>query len=573
MADPLLELVPTIQAALAVAFGEDFRSADPAIRPSQFADAQLNVALALSKRVGKPPRDVAQAIVTALGARAEFEKLEIAGPGYINITFSAPALSNNLRAVGMTPSLGIEPAVPADTVVIDYPSPNMAKDMHVGHLRSAIIGDALVRVLSARGHHVIRQNHIGDWGTPFGMLIEHIISERAARGSWAVSDLSDFYRAARKRFDEEPGFADRARTRVVQLQAGEPEATGVWKELIDVSVQALQKLYDLLGVTLRPEDVRGESSYNSALPAVVEDLRKLGLLETSDGAGCVFIPGVTGREGEPLPLIVQKQDGGFGYAATDLAGVRHRVSALHATRILYVVGSPQAQHLQMVFKVAAMANWLGSTRAEHVAFGSVLGSDGKMFKTRAGESVRLMDLLEEAIRRASTVIAEKNPDLSATDAKTVARQVGIGAIKYADLSSDRIKDYTFDYDRMLAFEGNTAPYAQYAHARMKSVLRKAGGSPELAALQIVEPAEKALALKILALPSVLKVVDAELAPHKLCTYVFELATLSSGFYEKCPILKAESDTVRASRLALAALTAQAIKRSLELLGIEAPEQM
>jgi len=574
MADPLVALVPKFQAAIERAFGAEHAGADPMIRPSQHADYQANVALGLAKKLARKPRDVAAEIIAALGDDPAIDQLEIAGPGFVNISVNSEFLSRELRSVA-TGALGLEPASNPDTVVIDYSSPNVAKEMHVGHLRSTIIGDALARVLEALGHRVIRQNHLGDWGTPFGMLIEHLLDSGGEAAGRSVSDLNAFYQAARKKFDDEPAFAERARKRVVMLQAGDADTLKLWSELVDASKRYFGTVYDLLGVTLRDADVAGESLYNPMLADTIADLEQLGLAVESDGAVCVFPPGFTGRDEQPLPLIIRKQDGGYGYATTDLAAIRYRVSKLGATRIIYVVGAPQAQHLSMVFASAKLAGWLSEpARAEHVAFGSVLGADKKMFKTRAGETIRLVDLLEEAISRAAKIVAEKNPELDAASREQIARSVGIGAVKYADLSSDRIKDYVFDWDRMLAFDGNTAPYLQYAHARIRSIFRKAETDvPGPDVISIAAPEERRLAMQLLALPSVVQEVSATLSPHKLCGYLYELATAFSTFYEGCPVLKASTDAERASRLALSDLTARVLARGLGLLGIDAPDRM
>ncbi|MBI3207083.1 MAG: arginine--tRNA ligase [Myxococcales bacterium] len=574
MTDPLVALGPLFRTAIERAFGAELCDTDPVLRSSQHADFQANLALPLGKRLGRPPRDVASALVTELGQSDLVEQTEIAGPGFINIHVGKGWLSRALAEVARG-SLGLEPAAHVETVAIDYSSPNVAKEMHVGHLRSTIIGDALARVLEAQGHRVVRQNHLGDWGTPFGMLIEHLLDGGTESAEHSVRDLNAFYQAARKKFDSDSGFAERARRRVVLLQGGDPETLALWKKLVDASKSYFASVYALLGIALGDADVAGESLYNPLLAGVIDELRAKGLAVESDGAVCVFPPGFSGRDGEPLPLIIQKQDGGYGYATTDLAAVRYRVEKLGASRIIYVVGSPQAQHLSMIFSAAKLAGWLPATaRAEHVAFGSVLGADKKMLKTRAGETTRLIDLLDEAVSRARAIVAAKNPSLDAVEQEAIARAVGIGAVKYADLSSDRIKDYVFDWDRMLAFEGNTAPYLQYAHARIRSIFRKGEAAvPPPSAIVVTEPAEKALALRLLAFPTVVGDVATTLHPHKLCGYLFELATAFSAFYESCPVLKAGTPAERESRLALCDLTARVIERGLGLLGIEAPERM
>ncbi|WP_437545969.1 arginine--tRNA ligase [Sorangium sp. So ce367] len=577
MADPVHALARALQAAITAAFGAEHAAVDPSLRRSTHADYQANAAMALGKRIGKPPREVAAAIVAALQLDGICRKVEIAGPGFVNLTLEDAYLTRELAETAGGGRLGIAPAAEPETVIVDYSGPNAAKEMHVGHLRSTIIGDALARVLEALGHRVIRQNHLGDWGTPFGMLIEHMLDlgEAAASQELSVGDLDAFYRQARAKFDGDPAFAERSRRRVVRLQGGDEQTLALWRQLVRESTRYFESVYRRLGVTLTDADFAGESFYNPMLPDVIEELGRKGLARESEGALCVFPAGFTGKGGEPLPLIVRKQDGGYGYATTDLAAIRHRLTTVGARRIVYVVGAPQSQHFAMVFATAREAGWLAPpARAEHVAFGSVLGADKKMFKTRSGDTVKLSDLLDEATERASKVVREKNPELDAEAADAVARAVGVGAVKYADLSSDRIKDYVFDWDRMLAFEGNTAPYLMYAHARIRSIFRKAGvESPREAGIVLSEPAERALALELLRFGAVLEDVAATLEPHRLCGYLFELAGSFTSFYERCPVLRAESDDVRRSRLALCDLTAEVLAKGLGLLGIEAPERM
>jgi arginyl-tRNA synthetase len=573
MADPRALLASKFRAAIVAAFGEEHAAVDPALRASSHADYQANVAMALTKKVKKPPRDVAAAILDKLDAGGLVAKTEIAGPGFINITLENALLSREVAAVAASDAVGIEPAAAPERVIVDYSSPNVAKEMHVGHLRSTIIGDALARAHEALGHTVIRQNHLGDWGTPFGMLIEHLI-DLGAGAEHSIKDLNAFYQAARVKFDGDAAFAERARARVVALQGGDEATLALWKKLVGASREYFNSVYRLLGVTLSDADVAGESMYNPWLAGVVSELEEKGLAVESEGAMCVFVPGFKGRDDKPLPLIIRKKDGGYGYATTDMCAVRYRVRDLKATRLLYVIGAPQAQHLAMVYEAARMAGWLvPPARAEHVAFGSVLGADGKMFKTRAGDTVRLLDLLNEGVERAAAIVAEKNPELAPAEREAIARAVGIGAIKYADLSSDRVKDYTFDWGRMLAFDGNTAPYLQYAHARMRSILRKSGEKVDAGAVTIAAPQERALALAILSFPTVVDDVASTLQPHKLCGYLYDLSTTFSSFYENCPVLKAPTDAERRSRLALCEVTARVLARGLGLLGIEAPEQM
>ncbi|WP_438005871.1 arginine--tRNA ligase [Sorangium sp. So ce321] len=577
MADPVHALSRALQAAIIAAFGAEHAATDPSLRRSSHADYQANAAMALGKRLGKPPREVAAAIVARLEVGGICRKVEIAGPGFVNLTLDDAYLMGELAETASSGQLGIAPAAQPETVIVDYSGPNAAKEMHVGHLRSTIIGDALARVLEALGHRVIRQNHLGDWGTPFGMLIEHMLDlgEAAASDELSVGDLDAFYRQARAKFDGDPAFAERSRRRVVRLQGGDEQTLALWRQLVRESTRYFESVYRRLGVTLTEADFAGESFYNPMLADVIAELTAKGLARESEGALCVFPAGFTGKGGEPLPLIVRKQDGGYGYPTTDLAAIRHRLTTVGAQRLIYVVGAPQSQHFAMVFAAAREAGWLAPpARAEHVAFGSVLGADKKMFKTRSGDTVKLSDLLDEAVERAAKVVREKNPELDAEAAGAVARAVGVGAVKYADLSSDRIKDYVFDWDRMLAFEGNTAPYLMYAHARIRSIFRKGGvGSPRGAGIALGEPAERALALELLRFGAVLEDVAATLEPHRLCGYLFELAGSFTTFYERCPVLKAESDEVRRSRLALCDLTAEVLAKGLGLLGIEAPERM
>ncbi|HLV68630.1 MAG TPA: arginine--tRNA ligase, partial [Polyangiaceae bacterium] len=503
-------------------------------------------------------------------------------------TLERAFLERSVETLARDARAGVPPAERPETVVIDYSAPNVAKEMHVGHLRTTVIGDALARLLEFLGHRVIRQNHIGDWGTPFGMLIEHMLDIGVgATDELGLFQFTEFYQAARKKFDEDPAFADRSRKRVVLLQQGDAETLALWQRLVDASRVYFRAVYDKLGVLLEDADIRGESAYNAALPGIAKELEERGIARVDDGALCVFLPEFTGRDKEPLPLIVRKRDGGYGYAATDLAALRYRVETLGATRLLYVVGAPQHQHLAMVFAAARKAGWLpDSVRAEHVAFGSILDENRKMFRTRAGESVRLLALLDEAIERADRAIREKNPELPEETRKEVARQVGIGAIKYADLSTERIKDYVFEWSRMLAFEGNTGPYLEYAHARLCSILRKASESgvvlasellrghvPDGVRVELAEPAERALALELLDFAAAVDAVGVALQPHRLCSYLYELANKFTAFYEACPVLRAENPALRDSRLVLAFATGRVLATGLGLLGIAAPARM
>ncbi|UFS99885.1 arginine--tRNA ligase [Nocardia huaxiensis] len=551
---------------------------DPIVQRSQHADYQANGTLALARRLGANPRELADRILAEADLSGVVSAAEVSGPGFINLTLADEVIGALAGAALADDRIGVPRAARPDTVVVDYSAPNVAKEMHVGHLRSTVIGDAAVRVLEWAGHRVIKRNHLGDWGTPFGMLIEHLldIGEGEAAHELSVGDLNGFYTAARRKFDADDGFKERARQRVVLLQGGDEATLRLWHLLVGESKRYFVSVYELLGVRLTDADFVGESAYNDELQPVVEELDKLGLIQISDGAKCVFPEGFTGRDGTPLPLIVQKSDGGFGYAATDLAAIRNRLRDLDATRLLYVVGVPQRQHFEMVFATARAAGWLTSqARAEHVGFGSVLGADGKVLRSRAGGTFKLVDLLGEAVDRANTVVSEKNPDLAAAIRTEIAEQVGMGAVKYADLSTDRVRDYVFDFDRMLALDGNTAPYLQYAHARIKSVFRRGDvapvrdGSPVL----ITETAERALALELLSFPDVLADVVETLEFHRLAHYLFGVATTFTGFYEKCPILKAETPALRESRLALTDLTARVLETGLDLLGIAAPARM
>jgi arginyl-tRNA synthetase len=580
--DPLISLRGVVSGTISRAFGEralEVASArGPLVRRSEHADFQCDVALALAKELGKKPREIATELEAALAkenVNGIIAGVSIAGPGFLNITLSAKWLDDAAARALESNRLGVPLAAVSGRVVIDYSAPNVAKEMHVGHLRSTIIGDSLARVLAFRGHDVIRQNHIGDWGTPFGMLLEHLsdVGETEASAPHATADLAAFYKAARARFDGDPAFADRARRRVVLLQSGDAETLERWKHFIAITTRYIQSLYDRLGVTLQPKDIAGESQYNDALPRITKELLDAGRARVDGGAVCLFPEGFKGKDDAPLPLIVQKSDGGFGYAATDLAAVRHRVDVLKATRVLYVVGAPQAQHLAMVFAAARELGWLPrEIAAEHVAFGSVLGTDRKMFKSRAGETVRLSDLIDEAVQRASTVVEEKAPDLDAETRANVARMVGVGSVKYADLASDRVKDYVFDVERMVSFEGNTAGYLQYAHARICSIFRKAEPNEPIGPVRIGAPEERALVLSLLSFHSVLLSVEQHLEPHRIAGYLYDAALAFTAFYERCPVLKETGET-RASRLALCRLTARSLACGLDLLGIEAPERM
>lgn len=575
MTSPLAVLAPRVSAAIEAAFGPEHAGADPVLRPSQHADVQANAALALAKRVGAPPREVAQRIVEHLDVADVCSAVEVSGPGFLNLTLSADWVGAEATAVAADPRLGV-PQEEAETVVIDYSAPNVAKEMHVGHLRTTVVGDALARVLEHLGHHVVRQNHIGDWGTPFGMLIERLLEvgpdSDAARQ--VETDPNAFYQSARERFDGDADFAERARRRVVALQAGDTDTLAHWDELVGLSRHYFNTVYRRLGVTLTDADLAGESTYNSELQAVCDELEAAGIATVSDGALCVFLDGYTGREGKPVPLIIRKSDGGYGYGTTDLATIRHRVSDLHADRLLYVIGAPQSLHLRMVWDTARKAGWLPEgLDPVHVQIGNVLGPDRKILRTRSGAPLRLLALLDEAVATARAVIDEARPDLDEAVRAEIAPQVGIGAVKYADLSVAHDSEYVFDLDRMTALTGDTGPYLQYAAARVRSIFRSAGDTgPTATAIAVAEPAERALALELLGFGDVVAQVGADLGPHRLCGSLFEVAQRFSVFYEQCPVLKAEP-AVRDARLALCRLTLDVLVRGLDLLGIEAPERM
>ena len=576
MTDPVLHLTAVFQPA----FDALEAGADPVVRPSDRADFQVNGVLPLAKRLGRNPREVAETLLASVDLSAVASVVEIAGPGFVNLTMSDAFLAEQVATVAADGRLGVRPAAVPERIVVDYSAPNTAKEMHVGHLRTTIIGDALARIFGHLGHTVLRENHVGDWGLQFGMLIEHLldVGEVEAAHELSTGDLTSFYQQAKLAFDARAELKERARERVVLLQSGDAETRRLWELLVQQSDAYFQTVYRRLGVLLTSADTRGESAYNDMLDDVVRDLDAAGLLVESDGALCVFPPGYTNREGQPQPLIVKNRNGGFGYAATDLATVRDRVDRLHATLLVYVVGSPQAQHLAMVWKVCEMAGWLQPpARCVHVPFGSVLGEDRKMFRTRAGETVKLTDLLDEAVEQAAAKIAEANPAITGDERARVARAVGIGAVKYADLSNDRIKDYVFSFERMLAFEGNTGPYIQYAHARISKILRDAGAErDDLAGVApaLAEPQERALATALLGLDAAVHDTADKLGPHRLCTYLFDLAQTFTSFYEACPVLKpGVSPDVRRSRLALSELTARVLATGLGLLGIESPERM
>jgi len=547
---------------------------------AEFGDYQANGAMGAAKRMGMNPRELAARIVAAFDGNGMIERLEIAGPGFINIHLDRAFLEQRLTFAANDERLGIAACEQPQTVVVDYSSPNLAKEMHVGHLRSSIIGDAVVRALEFRGDRVIRQNHVGDWGTQFGMLIAHL--EDVVRGGTSIEDaelgdLEIFYRNAKQRFDGEAAFAERARDYVVRLQSGDAHCRGLWQRFIDISVTHSEEIYHKLNVSLTRADIKAESAYNDDLSVVIEDLRQRGLLAESEGARVVFLEELRDREGNPQAVIVQKGDGGFLYATTDLAAVRYRCRVLHADRILYFIDDRQKLHMQQVFAISRRAGFVSDhTTLEHHPFGKMLGEDGKPFKTRSGDTVKLADLLDEAVERAARLLAERESELPESERSTVARQVGIGAVKYADLSKNRTSDYVFSWEHMLSFEGNTAPYLQYACTRVRSIFRRAGVNAATldGSLCITTPEERALALRLAQFSEALAAVTHEAAPHQLCSYLYELAGLFMRFYENCPILRDDiAPGLRASRLRLADLTERTLATGLDLLGIETPDRM
>lgn len=547
-----------------------------ASRP-EFGDYQANGVMAAAGRRGRKPRELAEAVIAGLrGADALIASAEVAGPGFINIRLTDDALIARGNEVLRDPRSLIPPDSRPQKVVVDHSSPNLAKEMHVGHLRGTVIGDCLTRVLQRMGHEVIRQNHVGDWGTQFGMLIAFMreIGEDADVLQAKLEDLETFYRAAKDKFDSDPAFAARARLSVVRLQGGDPDYLAAWKRFINESLRHCQEIYERLGVGLTMDDLDAESRYNDDLEGIVRELERKGLLQESDGARCVFLPEFKGKDGEPLPVIVQKSDGGYLYSTTDLAAVKLRSHELAIKRSLYVVDARQSLHFQQVFAVARAAEMASDDISlDHIAYGTIMGNDGRPYKTRSGDSVKLADLLDEAVARAFELVSSKNPDLAEAERRLIAEVVGIAAVKYADLSKNRMSDYVFDWSTMLSFEGNTAPYLLYACARIKSLLRKQSGAPgtgKVAGMTTAE--ERALMLKILQLPEVVNLVARECYPNLLCNYLYELSGIFMRFYEACPILKAEAD-IRNSRLALAMLAEQALEQGLNLLGIQTLERM
>ncbi|EKE7541426.1 arginine--tRNA ligase [Salmonella enterica] len=553
---------------------------EPHVRQSakvQFGDYQANGVMAVAKKLGMAPRQLAEQVLTHLDLSGIASKVEIAGPGFINIFLEPAFLAEQVQQALASDRLGVSQPT-RQTIVVDYSAPNVAKEMHVGHLRSTIIGDAAVRTLEFLGHHVIRANHVGDWGTQFGMLIAWLEKQQQENaGDMALADLEGFYRDAKKHYDEDEAFAERARNYVVKLQSGDAYFREMWRKLVDITMTQNQITYDRLNVTLTRDDVMGESLYNPMLPGIVADLKAKGLAVESEGATVVFLDEFKNKEGDPMGVIIQKKDGGYLYTTTDIACAKYRYETLHADRVLYYIDSRQHQHLMQAWTIVRKAGYVpDSVPLEHHMFGMMLGKDGKPFKTRAGGTVKLADLLDEALERARRLVAEKNPDMPADELEKLANAVGIGAVKYADLSKNRTTDYIFDWDNMLAFEGNTAPYMQYAYTRVLSVFRKADIDEQaLASAPVIisEDREAQLAARLLQFEETLTVVAREGTPHVMCAYLYDVAGLFSGFYEHCPILSAENDAVRNSRLKLAQLTAKTLKLGLDTLGIETVERM
>ena len=668
-----MNLYQTVEREAQAAFAAAGLSDSPVVlqptKNAEHGDFQINGVMGAAKKAKQNPRELAQKVAEALAGNAVIESAEVAGPGFINLRLRPEFLAQNIHAALSDTRFGIAETDKPQTVVIDYSSPNLAKEMHVGHLRSSIIGDSISRVLEFMGNTVIRQNHVGDWGTQFGMLVAYLVEQQKDNAAFELADLEQFYRAAKVRFDEDAAFANTAREYVVKLQGGDETVLALWKQFVDISLSHAQAVYDTLGLKLRPEDVAGESKYNDDLQPVVDDLVEKGLAVEDDGAKVVFLDEFKNKEGEPAAFIVQKQGGGFLYASTDLACLRYRIGRLKADRLLYVVDHRQALHFEQLFTTSRKAGYLPEdAKAEFIGFGTMMGKDGKPFKTRSGDTVKLVDLLTEAVERATALVKEKNPrnemedwaDLAndvlqdirdmeesykeidkyiedieelgfepdkngisniqyssqsndkelekikenlsqvAKDAKSliisddgelrsrrspeyysetarkdiakIARTVGIGAVKYADLSKNRTSDYVFDWDAMLSFEGNTAPYLQYAYTRVQSVFRKAGEWDATAPTVLTEPLEKQLAAELLKFEDVLQSVTDTAYPHYLAAYLYQIATLFSRFYEACPILKSEGAT-RNSRLQLAKLTGDTLKQGLELLGIDVLDVM
>jgi arginyl-tRNA synthetase len=543
-----------------------------------FGDYQANCAMGAAKAMGTNPRELAANIIAALELTGIAEKIEIAGPGFINIDLKPEWLGEQIANAERAAQLNIAQVSAPQIIVIDYSGPNLAKEMHVGHLRSTIIGDALARLLEFQGHRVIRQNHVGDWGTQFGMLIAELEeAQNNTNADMLLKDLEIFYQQAKKHFDDDEIFADKARRYVVRLQSGDADMLKLWQQFKTLSLAHSKEIYAQLNVTLKDEHVCGESFYNADLAPLVKELQDNKFAVESEGAQVVFLPELADKEGNPSPMIIQKQGGGFLYATTDLAALGYRVKTLQATRIMYFIDARQALHLQQVFTLARKANFVSSDiHLEHLAFGTMMGSDGKPFKTRTGGTVKLAELLIEAVERAGNLVRERNSELNENEITEIARKVGIGSVKYSDLCKTRTNDYIFSWEAMLSFEGNTAPYLQYAFTRVQSIFRKAGVTPESLSQKIIinTEQEKTLAIKLLQFSEVLDQVAREAMPHLLCTYLYEVASLYMTFYEACPILKEGiAPELRNSRLRICHLVARTLAQGLELLGIEVMERM
>lgn len=569
----------------------DAGASDPLLRRSDRADFQANGILALAKKAKANPRELATTVVEGIDTGDLIKEIEVSGPGFLNITITDRAIVETLAARAADDRLGVPLAAKPGTTVIDYAQPNVAKEMHVGHLRSAVIGAAMVEILEFTGEKVVRRHHIGDWGTQFGMLIQYLMehpheldhkAEDGAEvsGEEAMSNLNRLYKASRTLFDSDEEFKTRARARVVDLQAGEPETLALWQRFVDESKIYFYSVFNKLDMDIQDPDVVGESGYNDMLVETCKLLEDSGVAVRSNGALCVFFDDVKGQDGNPTPLIVQKSDGGFGYAATDLSAIRDRVGNLGATELIYVVDARQSLHFKMVFETARRAGWLNDeVKAVQLAFGTVLGKDGKPFKTREGETVRLVDLLDEAVDRATAVVREKAEKIGLTEAEIVenGQYVGIGAVKYADLSTSASRDYKFDLDQMVSLTGDTSVYLQYAYARIKSILRKAGeGDRKPAAHPELElaPAERALGLHLDQFGEVIAEAAAEHAPHKVAAYLYQLSSLFATFYEQCPVVKPEPElVVGENRLFLCELTARTLSKGMSLLGIRTPEKL
>jgi len=587
MNETIAQLKNCFEPALVTAFGEEWSGTDPmlvAASNPKFGDFQSNLAMSLTKKLGKPPRMIAEAIVQNLDVSEICETPSIAGPGFINLSLKPSYLSAQLKAIQSDSRLGVEPTSQPQRVIVDYPSPNIAKEMHVGHLRPSVIGDCVARILEFMGHEVLRLSHIGDWGTPFGMLIAYLQAAYPealhTTEGLDLGDLATFYRAAKQRFDTDEPFQDAARQAVVKLQAGDEETLRAWKIVCDLSNRTNRKIFDLMGLSDKIQE-RGESFYNPFLTKILEELDEQGLLVEDEGAQCVFLEGFTNKEGKPLPLIVQKSDGGYNYATTDLAAIRYRVNVDDVQRVVYPVGVEQTNHFIQIFQVGKRAGWITVDREFiHLPLGLILGEDGKKLKSRSGDAPRMVDLLNEAIDHArrdlETRLQEEGRQESQEFIDHAARVVGISAIKYADLSQSLTSNYIFNLDRMLALQGNTAPYMLYAYVRVQGISRKGGidfqqlGADAEIILQAEE--ELILAKHLLQLDQVLTAVEADLFPHRLCEYLFELSQKFNRFYDRCPILQAE-EPQRTSRLILADLTARTIKLGLSLLGIPVLERM